>query len=207
MDFGAFGEQVQLNVVVFGGGAGEHRTDEPRFEIREHLHRGQRRTALSRQSLAVLGAAEQPVILGERVFDLAILRQHRSIGNTETLGGLALGGEEIADAMLRHDPRGFLRERAPQVLGTWRQFLHGVRRSGRCRSAVCREKWDRCPAGLSRITYITFFGGQFVNAEIFEHRIHVGVARAAGASVDLHLDDALGNRRAAFRARRAVLRA
>ena len=76
MDFGALGEQMQLDVVVFGGGAGEHGTDEPRFEIREHLHGRQGGTALPRERLAVLRTAEQPVILGERILDLAVLRQH-----------------------------------------------------------------------------------------------------------------------------------
>ena len=71
-----------------------------------------------------LRATEQPVIFRERVFDLPVLRQHRSVGNAEAFRRLALGGEEIADAMLGHDARGFLRERAPQVLGPWRQFLH-----------------------------------------------------------------------------------
>ena len=71
MDFGALREQMQLDVVVFGGRAGEHGPDEPRLEIREHLHGRQRGIALARQSLAVLRAAEQPVILRQRVLDLA----------------------------------------------------------------------------------------------------------------------------------------
>ena len=71
MDSGAFGEQVQLDVVVLGRGAGEHRAHEPRLEIRQHLHGRQRGAALPRERLAVFGAAEQPLILGQRIFDLA----------------------------------------------------------------------------------------------------------------------------------------
>ena len=124
MDSASFGEQVQLDVVVFGGRACEHRADQSRLEVRQHLHGRQRGIALTRQRLTVLGAAEQPVVLGQRVFDLAVLRQHRPVGDAEALGGLALGREEIPDAVFRHDARGFLRERTPQVFGTWGQFLH-----------------------------------------------------------------------------------
>src|SRR5688572_25782731 len=73
----------------------------------------------------MLRAAEQPVVLGERVFNLAVLWEHRAIGYAETLRGLALRGEEIPDAVFRHDARGLLRQRAPQIFRTWRKFLHG----------------------------------------------------------------------------------
>src|SRR5688572_21748280 len=70
------------------------------------------------------GAAEQTLILRQRVFDLGVLRQHRAVGDAEPLRGLALGGEEIADAVLRHDARGFLRQGPAQILGAWVQLLH-----------------------------------------------------------------------------------
>ena len=95
---GAFGEQVQLDVVVFGGRTGQHRTHEARFEVREHLHGGERGCALRSERLAVARAAEQPLILRQRVLDLGVLRQHRAIGHAESFGRLALRGEEIANA-------------------------------------------------------------------------------------------------------------
>ena len=159
MDFGAIGEQMQLDVVVFGGSAGEHGTDEPRFEIREHLHGRERGATLPRQGLTVLRAAEQPVILGQRILDLAVLGQHRSVGNAEALGGLALGREEIADALLRHDARGFLRERAPQILGTWRQFLHDQKIGSGLLCCESGEVGIDVLRACTRITDITFFRG------------------------------------------------
>ena len=73
IDFGAFGEQVQLDVVVFGGRAGEHRADQARLEVREHLHGRQRRVALRRESLTVLACRQtaggtRPARLRSRVF-------------------------------------------------------------------------------------------------------------------------------------------
>ena len=102
----------------------EHRADQPRLEVRQHLHGRQRGAALRRERFAVPRAAEQALVFGQRVFDLRVLRQHRTVGDAEAFGRLALGGEEIADAVLRHDARRFLRERAAQILGAWGQFLH-----------------------------------------------------------------------------------
>ena len=48
-----------------------------------------------------------------------------------------------------------------------------------------------CGVG-AHVADVTFFGGQLVDAEVLEHRIDVRIPRAAGAAIDLHLDDAFG---------------
>src|SRR5688572_12182290 len=109
--------------------------------------------------------AKQPVILGECVFYFAVLGEHRAIGYTETLRGFALGREEIPDAVFRHDARGLLRQRAPQIFRTWRKFLHdsedGVGttlwRIWRCRVDILRTD--------SGVAYVSVFSGQFVTAK------------------------------------------
>ena len=69
--------------------------------------------------------AEQPLVLRERLLDLAVLRQERgAIGYPEALGRLALGHQEVADAVLGHDARGFLRQRPAQVVAAGRVSLH-----------------------------------------------------------------------------------
>jgi hypothetical protein len=110
---------------VLGGRPCQHRAHQARLKIGEQLHGRKCRAALGGQGLAVFCATEQAVVFGERVLDLRILRQHRTVGYAESLGGFALGGEEIADAVLRHDARRFLRQRAAQILSAWGQLLHG----------------------------------------------------------------------------------
>src|SRR5688572_17835658 len=50
----------------------------------------------------------------------------------------------------------------------------------------------------ARIAHVTFLAGQLLDAEVFEHRVDVRVASAAGAAVDLDLDDAFGRGAASF---------
>ena len=88
------------------------------------LH-AQRSAPLRMQRREVRFAAEQSLVLGERALDLAVLRQQcRAIGDPEALGRLALGDQEIAYAVLGHDARGFLRQRAPDIVAA-RVSLHG----------------------------------------------------------------------------------
>src|SRR5882762_7125297 len=105
--------------------------------------------ALGVQRLEVRGAAEQALILGERTLDLTVLRQHAgAVHHPEAFGGLALGHQEIADAVLGHEARGLLRQRAPQVLAGVHLSLacaRGVRRSFRCSPVT-----GSAPALLSR---------------------------------------------------------
>ncbi len=89
--------------------------DQPRLEARQLAHGVQRGAALGMQGLGVRVAAEQPLVFHQRRFDFGVLGQHGAVGDPEALGGLALGDQEVADAVLGHDPRGFLGERAPQV--------------------------------------------------------------------------------------------
>jgi len=80
--------------------------------------------ALRVQRLEVRGAAEEALVLGQRALDLTVLRQHGgAVHHPEALGGLALGHQEIADAVLGHEARGFLGQRAPQVLAAGRVSL------------------------------------------------------------------------------------
>src|SRR5262245_34727899 len=81
---------------------------------------------------------EQTVMLGERVFDLSVLRQHGDVRRTKTLGGLALRPRVVIDPLLRHDPRGFLRERPAQLLGAGIASFAHVASSSECVVVVAR---------------------------------------------------------------------
>ena len=121
---GAVGEQVQLDAGVLGGGAREHRAHQARLELLEVAHGGQGGAALRVQGLEVRGAAEEALVVGERLLDLAVLRQDGgALRDAEALGGLALGDEEVTHAVLGHDARRFLRQRAAQVIGARRVSL------------------------------------------------------------------------------------
>ncbi|MFO1503369.1 MAG: hypothetical protein U1F39_06095 [Steroidobacteraceae bacterium] len=71
----------------------------------------------------MLVAAEQPLICQQRGFDLGVLRQERAFDDAIAFRGLALGKLVILDAMLGHEPGGFLRHRAAQVIGSSRGAL------------------------------------------------------------------------------------
>ena len=71
-------------------------------------------------------AAEQPLVFHQRFLDLDVLRQYRRpVRDSEPLRGLAFGYEKIPYAVFGHDARGFLCQRAPQVLSAaWVFFSH-----------------------------------------------------------------------------------
>src|SRR4029079_14789571 len=86
-------------------------------------------------------SSEQALILGERVLDLRVAREDGTVHDPEPFRGLALRGEEIPYTVLGHDARGFLRERATQVLGAWRQFLHDSEDGIAARLRLIRRRW------------------------------------------------------------------
>ncbi len=61
-------------------------------------------------------AAEQPLVGDQRFLDLGVAGQRAFLGDAEALGGLALGGAEVLDAVLGHDARGLLGDGAAKVL-------------------------------------------------------------------------------------------
>ena len=69
-------------------------------------------------------ATEQTLIFLQGLFDLRVSRQNGSIDYTESLGGLALGEEEIANAVLGHHPSGLLSERSAKIFGARRKLFH-----------------------------------------------------------------------------------
>ena len=111
----AVGKQMQLDVGVSGGGAGEHRSDQPRLELLQPVHGVQRCAPLLLQALLMTAGVEQTLIFGQRIFDFGIARQRAAVGDAEALGCLALGGQEVMNTVLRHDARRLLCERAAQV--------------------------------------------------------------------------------------------
>ena len=70
--------------------------------------------------------AKQALVGLQRRLDLGVTGQQRAVGNAETLGGLALGHAEVADAVLGHEPRGFLRDGGAQVIPARRRLLAHV---------------------------------------------------------------------------------
>ena len=134
--FGAVREQVQLHLRVLGGRAAQHGTDQARLKLAQVAHGAERRAALSVQRFRVRLAAEQALVFGESDLDFGILRQHGgAVRDAEAFRGFALGREEVADAVLGHDARGFLRQRTPQVLVPCRMFLAHFVRSSTARHA------------------------------------------------------------------------
>ena len=123
---GSVREQMQIDVAVIRGGAGKHRPHQPRFEFAQHAHRVEGDAALLPQRMVVRIAVEQALVLAQGRLDFHVFRQHGDIVDAQPVGRLALGLQEILDAVLGHDPRRFLGEGAAQVLCTLRKLLgHG----------------------------------------------------------------------------------
>ena len=120
---GALREQVQLDVVVLGRRAAQHgptsRGSNSAAAAWPRAPRCAARTVISpcasppNRRWYSASASSISVFFGST----------RAVGDAEALGRLALGGQEIADAVLGHDARGFLRERAAQVLGALAALL------------------------------------------------------------------------------------
>ena len=71
-------------------------------------------------------APEQALVRAQRGFDFDVFRQHRDIVHAQAVRRLALGLQEILDAVFGHDARRLLGESAAQILGTLRKLLgHG----------------------------------------------------------------------------------
>jgi hypothetical protein len=117
-------EQVQRDVVVRGRGPVEQRAHEPRLEFLEQAHRLERE-ASHLGELARVPGLEQALVLGERLLDLGVLRQHGEVGDAEALRGLALGEAVILVAVLDHEARGLARDRLPDHLAADGSSGHG----------------------------------------------------------------------------------
>jgi hypothetical protein len=90
------------------------------------------------QRLDVRLAAEQALVLGERVFDLDIPGQHRcDVRDAHALRRLALRDQKVPNTVLRHDSRSFLCQRAPQVVRS--RWIMSAHRSGHPRKGVVRR--------------------------------------------------------------------
>jgi len=109
---------VQADLLVRRGGAREHRADEARIELVQQFHRIECRAALLRDRVRVLVRDEQPLVLDERRFDLGILRERRVFADAEAFRRLALREQVVVHAVLEHDARGLLGERAAHVVAT-----------------------------------------------------------------------------------------
>ena len=103
--------QVQLDRRVLVRAAIEHATDQPRLERGEELQRLQGGLALPQQAIGLgLPGTEQALVFGQGFLDLAIARQGGVFEDAQPLGGLELGLVEVADAVLGHQPGGFVRK-------------------------------------------------------------------------------------------------
>ena len=86
----------------------------------------QRCAPLVTQRLRMRVGGEQALIFDQRRLDFGVFRQRRAIGDAEALGRLALGQQVIVDAVLAHDARRFLRDRAAQLFDTGCGSAHGL---------------------------------------------------------------------------------
>ena len=115
---------------------------------------------------------KKPLVLGERRLDLGVLRKHRAVDDPEALGGLALGRQIIADPVFGHDPRGFLRQRQPQILAAHRD----VACSSSVRFAPYFKRSDRSVPVPSAVVGVAPSSpgyaarGQMIHHEYFGHR-------------------------------------
>ena len=113
------------------GGAVQHRADQARFERGEELQRAQRGLAASAHLGHLSIAQEQPLVLAQRVLDLAVARQRRILVDAEAFGGLELGLVEVADAAFDHQAGGLVGQSVAAFtqagLGVLAGAVHGSR--------------------------------------------------------------------------------
>jgi len=91
--------------------------DQQRPESGEAPHPRQRLLALRAQRRLVLVAAEQDVVVAQRVLDLVVAGQRAALGQPELSCRLALGERPVGDAVLGDELRGELRDRLALVAG------------------------------------------------------------------------------------------
>src|SRR5690606_9261883 len=78
---------------------------------------------------------EQPMMSREGSLDFGVLGQNGDVGRAEPLRRFALRQAVVVDALLRHDPRGFLCERTAQLLRAWiRSLAHVCTPLSACKS-------------------------------------------------------------------------
>ncbi len=81
-------------------------------------------TRISVSSLACASGPEQALVLGERLLDLGVLRQHGEVGDAEALRGLALGDAVVLVPVLDHEPRGLARDGLAHHVAADRSLRH-----------------------------------------------------------------------------------
>ena len=105
------------------------------------------------QLARVLLRHEQALVLGERLLDLGVLRQHGEVGDAEALRGLALGEAVVLVPVLDHEPRGLARDGLAHHVAADRSLAPSEDRlfvSLRRRLAARRLRPRRPPAGGRR---------------------------------------------------------
>ena len=80
------------------------------MKICQQTHGGQCDRALSQQLLRVLVATKQALMLDQCILYFAVAGQLTLVEHAIAFGGFAFGSEKVANAVLGHQPRGFLRD-------------------------------------------------------------------------------------------------
>src|SRR5690606_37910043 len=109
--------QVQRDGRVVVGRAFKHRAHQARLERGEELQRAQGSFAAHLQRGGSGIALEQPLVLAQRVLDLAVAGQRRIVVDAQPFGGLQLGLVVVADAADGHQPCGLVREPIATLAG------------------------------------------------------------------------------------------
>ena len=110
---GAVVVQVQAHGRMLVRGAFEHGADQTRLESARKSASLRRATSRRLRSVArLLVAAEQALVLAQRVLDLAVLRQAAFVGDAEPRCGLELGLAIVAQAVFGDQARRFDRDAA-----------------------------------------------------------------------------------------------
>ena len=109
--FRRIAEDVQLDLRAHRGRAVEDAADELRPKAVEHAHDVRRDQTQLGEPLIVSLGLEDSLPLDEPLLDLRVARQRARAGaHAEPLGGFPLGQREVLDAVLDHEPSGFLGE-------------------------------------------------------------------------------------------------
>jgi len=104
------GDKLEPHVAVLGRPAGGHAPDQERRERFEPAHPFERLRPLPPQAPPVRLAAEQRVMVGERLLDGVVRGQGRRVGEQQRPRRLALGERPVGDAVLGDEPRRRLRD-------------------------------------------------------------------------------------------------
>src|SRR3990167_7665022 len=108
--------EMDLNRAGRGDGPAQYRSHQTRIELGQKAHGLGGEFAQPAYTLGETSSMKQPQVFLQRGIHLVIARQMLGLGQPQARRRLALGGLEIAHALLRHDARGICRDVLAQLI-------------------------------------------------------------------------------------------